>query len=80
MVTTANPLSNDSQPTARQPDSVSPPRRLGARTATDAASVATPFLEPLLRAKANVPVQLIAGIFPVDEIAEPPSYTALATI
>lgn len=62
------------------PHSVPPSSRLRTRTATDTAGIATAFLEPLLRAEAQLAIELRAGVFPMDEVAEPAADASLATI
>jgi hypothetical protein len=57
-----------------------PPGRLRTRTPASTSWVPASFLQPLLGAQAKLTVELGAGIFPVNEIAESASYASFATI
>jgi hypothetical protein len=59
---------------------ISPPGRLWTRTPASTSRVPASFFEPLLGAQAELTVELRAGIFPVNEIAESASYTSFAAI
>lgn len=56
------------------------PCRLWARASAGTLIVLCCLLEPLLGAQRQVPVQLIAWVLAVDEIAEPAPHTALTTV
>jgi hypothetical protein len=58
----------------------SPPGRLRTRTPASTSRVPASFFEPLLGAQAKLMVELGAGIFPVNEIAESASYASFAAI
>ena len=59
---------------------ISPSGRLWTWAATGTARVSASFLQPLLRTQTEVPVQLVAGVLAMDEVAEPATDTSLATI
>lgn len=57
-----------------------PPRRLRARTPSDAPLVPTTVLQPLLSAQRQVPVQLLARALAMDEVAEAAPAAPLAAV
>ena len=58
----------------------SAPGGLGARAAAGAARISAALLEPLLGAQSQLAIKLRCRIFPVNEIAEAPSYTPFTAI
>lgn len=59
---------------------VSPPGRLRAGASAGAARISAALLKPLLSAESELTVKLRRRIFPVNEIAEAPSYTPFTAI
>ena len=59
---------------------VSSPGGLGAGAAAGTARISAALLQPLLGAQSELTVKLRRRIFPVNEIAEAPSYTPFTAI
>lgn len=62
------------------PRLVSPPCGFGTRAATGAAGITTSLLQPLLRAESQLPVELGAGIFAMNEVAKSTAHTSFSAI
>ncbi len=56
------------------------PRRLRRRTPTHTPLIASSFLQPLLRAQFQLPIQLRTRLFPMYKITESSSHAPLSTI
>lgn len=63
-----------------QPALIPLPRRLGAGTPARAPVISASGPEPLLCAELDLPVELVAGVLAMDEVAEAAAHAALAAV